>query len=92
MSNVTYDGVFYLYVVHTDSGSYFYDQDLRHLPVGDSWNTIARFSFDQEVLAPADDWEEWALTNTHEDMVANIRMLIKAKMKRISADLQKIAL
>lgn len=85
------ENVHYLYVVNTDHGSYFYDQDLRHLPSGQSWNVIARFSFDQETLAPADDWEEWAMTDTHEDVVINIRRLIKAKMKRISADLQKIS-
>lgn len=81
------NNVHFVYIVQTDMGEFLYDQDLNFL-TEDNYEPIAMFSFQQEVLAPAEDWENWEREYPNEWIVDQIRMLIRAKMKRIAKSLE----
>ncbi len=79
--------VSYVYLVNTEMGELLYDQDLDYL-TGEQYDPVAIFSFQQEALAPAEDWEDMKLSYTDEMVVDRVRQLLRSKIKKIARDLE----
>lgn len=79
-----------VYIVSTDAGDFLFDESLALLP-GENIETLESpivITFQQETLAPAEDWEEWFLNYDEKMLVLKIQELVEYKMKRLTRDLE----
>lgn len=77
----------YVYFINTQVGEFLFDQDLNHL-TGDEYEPVGMLTFQQDALAPEEDWEDWAVSYTEQMLIDEIRNLIRRKMREIASHLE----
>ena len=65
-----------VFIVETHIDSYLFDENLQ-IPEGDHFEASAVITFQQEVLAPNEDWESWGSNLSEEEFIDKIRELVK---------------
>lgn len=75
-----------VFIVETHIDSYLFDENLQ-IPEGDHFEASAVITFQQEVLAPNEDWESWGSNLSEEEFIDKIRELVRIKVKEIASKL-----
>lgn len=83
------DKAYYVYIVSTDNGNFLFNQDFEELDANIKYHPLITMTFQQETLAPAEDWEDWFLTYDKEMLISMIKDLVKRKIHKISIEIKK---